>query len=299
MGFQTLKVKLFYKLLFFVLVHILLCPLLAQVTFPARGFSSILDDFQAEQKLSSFRKLFFTSPDQYIHHQSYLYQFELSHFPRHGQTVTHLGTISGPHPDSPVMRLDLFSDLSPIIPSISFLLIRNRSQSEVWKFQKTNSKAIRVAPRDWLLPLMDVVNHTPFDLLMPFVNWPFEYQKSGRVCGRPAHLFLFRPSNKQTFFNSHKYKVRLAIDDTYNAPLRIEHLDGGILPNRTFSLQSFKKIEDQWVVKAIDAKDRDSQSRTRYEIKAVAHNLDLAPFLFQPSGLNHPISKSSITFTSL
>ena len=35
--------------------------------------------------------------------------------------------------------------------------------------------------------------------------------------------------------------VRLAIDDTYYAPLRIEYMDGGILPSRTFSLQSFKK----------------------------------------------------------
>ena len=47
-----------------------------------------------------------------------------------------------------------------------------------------------------------------------------------------------------------------------------------------FSLQSFKKLDDQWVVKAIDAKDRDTKSRTRFELKAFAHDLDLSPSFF-------------------
>ena len=41
-----------------------------------------------------------------------------------------------------------------------------------------------------------------FDLLMPFVNWPFEYEKSGDVCGRPAHLFSFSAPNEQSFFGT-------------------------------------------------------------------------------------------------
>ena len=76
-------------------------------------------------------------------------------------------------------------------------------------------------------------------------------------------------------------------------------MDGGILPAREFTLQSFKKVDDQWVVKAIDTKDRDSGSRTRFELQSVAHGLDLGPIFFQVDGLKIPINHSSISFVSL
>ncbi len=143
-------------------------------------------------------------------------------------------------------------------------------------------------------PWIKGINHTPFDLLMPFASLPCKYEKSGRVCGRPAHLFIFTSPESNHSFPSHG--VRLAIDDAYVAPLRIEHLDGGLLPSRVFSLQSFKKIDERWLVKAIDAKDRDSGSRTRYELVEVAHGLDLNPSIFHSNGLDQPIHLSSITF---
>lgn len=292
--------KLLSKLLFFFgIFHLASGCLLGQIFFPARGFSSILNDSQAQQKLASFRKLFYSAPSQHAYHQAYLYHFEFTHFRKIGKPVIHFGALSATHPDSHVLRVDLFSSSGEQIPYTSFLLIRDQKSSEVWKSEPGNPKAVKIEPADWLLPWTDGINHTPFDLLMPFVDWPFEYEKSGRVCGRPAHLFLFSPTKEQSFLQSPEHKIRLAIDDAYHAPLRIEHLDGGILPARIFSLQSFKKIEDQWVVKAIDAKHRDSQSRTRYELKAVAQGLDLPPSLFKPIGLTEPIPQSSITFSSL
>jgi len=292
-------VKLLSKLLFsFGIVHLASSFLLGQISFPARGFSSILDDSQAQQKLASFRKHFYFTSSQQAYHQAYFYKFEFTHFPKIGKPIIYFGALSANHPDSDVLRVDLFSSSGEESPYTSFLLIRDQKSSEVWKSEKGNPKAIKIEPVDWLLPWTDGINHTPFDLLMPFVNWPFEYEKSGRVCGRPAHLFLFSPTKEKSFLQSPD-KIRLAIDDAYHAPLRIEHLDGGILPARTFSLQSFKKIEEQWVVKAIDAKHRDSQSRTRYELKAVALGLDLPPSLFKPIGLKEPIPQSSITFNSL
>ena len=131
---------------------------------------------------------------------------------------------------------------------------------------------------------------------MPFVNWPFQYEKSGRVCGRSAHLFLFSPPNHFSAFIDNSRSIRLAIDHAYDAPLRIEYLDGGILPARVLSLQSFKKIDQHWVVKAIDAKDRDSGSRTRLELKSYAHGLDLPPTLFEQSGLNLSIHLAPVVF---
>ena len=98
---------------------------------------------------------------------------------------------------------------------------------------------------------------------------------------------------------THKTKlqsIRLALDDTYDAPLRVEHFDGGILPSRIVSLQSLKKVDDRWIVKSVDVKERDSKSRTRFEIQAVAHDLDLSPAIFTSDGLSLPINQSSISF---
>ena len=156
-----------------------------------------------------------------------------------------------------------------------------------------------VSAVDWLLPWVEGINHSPFDLLMPFLNWPYQYEKSGRVCGRPAHLYIFTPPPNSPFYKSSFSSIRLAIDDAYHAPLRIEHMDGGILPSRMFSLQSFKKVEDRWVVKTIDVKERDSKSKTRFELISVAHGLDLHETTFEKSGLKNSINQSSIDFQNL
>ena len=210
----------------------------------------------------------------------------------------HQGLLSGPYPNAPILRIDLVSSRDDSRQS-SFLLHRDQEDSRIWKWTQNNKEVSNLLPKEWLLPWKEGVNHTPFDLLMPFLQWPFEYEKSGRVCGRQAHLFLFSiPPNQEDYPSTYR-AIRLAIDDAYNAPLRIEHMDGGILPARVFSLQSFKKLDDHWVVKAIDAKDRDTKSRTRFELKAYAHDLDLSPYLFQSSGLSQSISLSSLSLQPL
>ncbi|MEK9773462.1 MAG: outer membrane lipoprotein-sorting protein [Opitutae bacterium] len=292
--------KLLQWLLFtFISILIFVKTSFAQPSFPARGFSAILDDSQAEEKLAAFREVFFAEPQQTVYHQAYLYRFQFVHYPKSGRPIIHHGLLSGPFPNSSTLRVDLLSSPLEIESFASFLLIRDQNSSRAWHYEKGGAEIKELSPTNWLLPWTLGVNHTPFDLLMPFVTWPVEYEKSGRVCGRPAHLFVFSPSQDFSRFPSSIRAVRLAIDDTYNAPLRIEYMDGGILPFRIFSLQSFKKVKDQWVVKTIDAKDRDSQSRTRYELQAVAHGLDLAPSVFQPNELRQPIVQSSISFTAL
>ena len=269
-----------------------------KANFPARGFSPILDDFEADQIVSTLRESLFSRSSRTIFHQAYLYQFHFIHYPKSGQPVVHYGLLSGPSPQSTSFRIDLFAAQFDTVPQASFLLLRDQNNSQVWKFKNSQNNPIVLEPKDWLSPWKKGVNHTPFDLLMPFINWSFEYEKSGRVCGRPAHLFKFFPSSSDALPNNLK-AVRLAVDDAYDAPLRIEHMDGGILPAREFTLQSFKKVDDQWVVKAIDTKDRDSGSRTRFELQSVAHALDLDPMLFQIEGLRIPINHSSVSFVSL
>ena len=271
----------------------------SQADFPARGFSPILDDVQERAKLDSFKQMFYSNLKEGVYHQAYLYRFEFAHFSPKEAPVTHHGLLSGPYPNAPILRIDLVSSSQDQSRQSSFLLHRDQEDSRTWKWTQNNKEVSNLLPKEWLLPWKEGLNHTPFDLLMPFLEWPFEYEKSGRVCGRPAHLFLFSPRPNQKDDPPNPRAIRLAIDDAYNAPLRIEHMDGGILPTRVFSLQSFKKLDDHWVVKAIDAKDRDTKSRTRFELKAYAHDLDLSPYLFQSSGLSQSISLSSTSLKAL
>jgi hypothetical protein len=271
----------------------------SQADFPARGFSSILDDVQAQAKLDAFKDGFYSTLKEGAYHQAYLYRFEFTHFPPKGTPATHHGLLSGPYPNAPILRIDLVSSSQDQSRQSSFLLHRDQEDSRIWKWNQNNKEVSNLLPKEWLLPWKEGVNHTPFDLLMPFLQWPFEYEKSGRVCGRPAHLFLFSiPPNQEDYPSTYR-AIRLAIDDAYNAPLRIEHMDGGILPARVFSLQSFKKLDDHWVVKGIDVKDRDTKSRTRFELKAYAHDLDLSPSVFQVNGLSQSIFLSSISLQPL
>ena len=229
-----------------------------------------------------------------LRHRAYIYRFDFIHYQKNQPGVVHHGLISGPSLHSPLLRIDLLADQAGIDRLASFLLIRDRVQPQVWKWGNSSHEVHAVPAKNWLIPWIEGINHSPFDILMPFTNWPVEYQKSGRVCGRPAHLFTYSLPQKNNPYLSVLSSVRLALDDAYDAPLRIEHMDGGVLPARTFSLQSFKKVGEQWIVKGIDAKERDSQSRTRYEILAVAHDLDLNENAFQKEGLAHPLVFSSV-----
>ena len=49
----------------------------------------------------------------------------------------------------------------------------------------------RITIEDSINPLIDGMNQTAFDLLMPFVFWDGKYVSSGKVAGRPAPSFLF------------------------------------------------------------------------------------------------------------
>ena len=270
----------------------------AKANFPARGFAPVLDVEQAEDRLKQFKLSFFGLPKKSFH-QAYSYRFQFAHYPQVGVPEKRHGFLSGLSPHSPTFRIDLITSSQDLNPLSSFLLIRDLNGSKAWKWTRGNQNAQKLTSENWRTPWIDGINHSPFDLLMPFVSWPFEYQKSGRVCGRPAHLFVFTPSNKGNPYSSSLESVRLALDDAYDAPLRIEHMDGGILPARIFSLQSFKKVNNRWVVKSIDVKDRDSKSRTRFELQAVAHDLDLPVSAFQPSGLSQPLGLSSISLNSI
>lgn len=270
--------------------------LIGQINFPARGFAPLLDRESAVKKVNQFKAAYFGDHEKAAYHRAYLYRFQFIHYPRNKSAEVKNGLLSGPYPESPISRVDIVDTSIDQVPRISYLLIRNLKDSKVWHWQSDFKEISQIKAENWQNSWIKGINHSPFDLLMPFVNWPFKYQKSGRVCGRRSHLFTFTFPSTRNIDKTNPQSIRLALDDTYDAPLRIEHFDGGILPSRIVSLQSLKKVNDRWIVKSVDVKERDSKSRTRFEIQGVAHDLDLSASIFTSHGLSLPINQSSISF---
>ena len=89
-----------------------------------------------------------------------------------------------------------------------------------------------------------------------------------------------------------------ALDDAYDAPLRVEILGVDQVPERTLILRSFKKLQDQWIVKEIDCRDRQTRSVTRMQITSSALGLDFDSSVFLPSGLSQSVQIDPKLFNS-
>ena len=142
------------------------------------------------------------------------------------------------------------------------------------------------------------MNQSPFDLLMPFVFWEGTYEKSGRVAGRPAHVYGFSFPNWVVENRPTWKRITLAIDDQYEAPLKIEIFSSRSVPHKTFLLNSLKKINSTWIVKTLDCKDRTERSNTRFEVLSAALQLDLDPIIFTPAGLERKLVVPEEAFIS-
>mgnify|MGYP001407740243 FL=1 len=105
------------------------------------------------------------------------------------------------------------------------------------------------------------------------------------MIGRPSHLYEFSPPNEVRKLVPSLRKVRLTLDDVYEAPLRVEVFGSRGVPDKTFVLVSLKKVGETWIAKTLDLRDARTRSRTRLAVTAAATDLDLGKRLFTPAGL--------------
>ena len=207
--------------------------------------------------------------------------------PRRGEESFSTGIVSGPFLGHGHCRVRL--DGIPEQKQSSTYLFQNQANPKAWKIFEGDGKPTQLIGADFFAPLVPGMNQSAFDLLMPFVFWEGKYEKSGKVAGRPAHLFHFPFPEWVVRENPDWTHLTLGLDDAYDLPLRVETFGQSYVPDRTYILQSFKKVQSRWIVKAIDCKDRLSRSTTRLEITAAAMDLDLDPALFTSEGLVRPI----------
>ena len=277
-------VRFFSAVLFFLGVFSLIE---ASVRFPARGFDKVLSEESAQKRLSKYRSFILQESNVSRFHEAYSMKFSLRHMPRRGDEITRIGIMYGPFLGSGLLRLHIDSEIQK--NDSQNLLFENGKTPKFWIKDRVNSKVERMNLTNSLEPLIQGMNQTAFDLLMPFVFWEGEYDSSGKVAGRPAHLFSFACPNWVTEIKPDWFRVTLALDDAYDAPLRVEVLGKSQIPERTLILRSFKKLGDRWIVKEIDCRDRKTRSVTRMKIISAALGLDINKTSFEPTGLDEII----------
>ena len=253
----------------------------ANVVFPARGFAKILSDKQAESRLHRYRSFVVRDLNSTDFHSGYAFRFRMRHMPRRGEEFSRSGTIYGLALGHGLSRIDL----EPINSVSKKYLFSNGPKPKVWLSTSINSEIVLLEDQKLFDPFFTGMNQSPFDLLMPFVFWEAKYIKSGRVAGRSSHLYSFIPPQWVKEYNTQMKEIVMALDRSYEAPLRIETFSRSSVPSRTFVLNSMKKVDKHWIVKSLDCKNRDDRSNTRFEVTAAALNLDLDFSLLSPGGL--------------
>ena len=261
--------------------------LLAQPRTPIpTGKSVPLTQEEAAARLQQYRHQRLTG--------DFTFQFELEHMPRRGESRLYTGLLWGTwNQAGPLMRAR-FSATEGVQTGKSIeMILQNGIQPRIWK--RNLDPAIPtpshqpppfapLPPQSWFKEILPGVGYVPFDLLMPFSYWPdTRYLGTDKVKGRPAHIFLALPPQGFAGFGRQFKSVRYALDDSYNALLRVEILGPLDKPLRTFKILSFKKLEDeQWIIKTIDLVNETSRDKARFQVTAAAVGEKIPGIVFDP-----------------
>jgi hypothetical protein len=138
-------------------------------------------------------------------------------------------------------------------------------------------------------PLLPGLIFTPFDLMMPYLDWAeYVYEGTRRLRGRSVHFFLLYPPEDDPTYDS-TGAVRVAIDADFNVAVRTETLDLEGEAIRRLDVQSVKKVDGEWIIRRLDLVDLESRDRTRLVVTAARVGVSLGEGLFTPEGLSAPL----------
>lgn len=268
-----------------------LLPLLVTAQPGPRTSSSRMDSFSAEAAdalLQAMRAARFGG--------DFIFEFELRHFPRRGETVLYRGTLFGTWNNS-VSQTRIQIDGSPVgeIPSAENarelrLLIQNGESPWVVRWDHAEKRAVKLEGDALFEPVVPGFTYTPFDLQMPFLHWQtYEYLGADRVKGRPAHLFFMEAPESLKETRPDLKGVRLAIDEDYLALLRVEMINQDDAVTKSFRILNFKKVDEEWIVKSIDLVEEESRDKTRFRVLSAAMGVRLPEENFKIESLGEPL----------
>lgn len=213
--------------------------------------------------------------------------FELAHLKKGKRASTSIGYLWSSWNDAgPISRLLVRSQNSE--ETQRQFILQNGPDPFLWGLTEdaTSFHPVAAAKRD--APLVPEIGFTAFEVQMPFIYWPDTvYEGPLRLRGRQAHNFLLYPPSEDTAPVG-VHAVRLTLDATFNAPLRIQLLGETGASIRTLQILSFKKVGEQWLVKTIDLLNEATREKTRFQVISAATGIELPPTIFYANQILPP-----------
>ena len=240
-----------------------------------------IDQKEGAQRLASFR--------QQRLNGDYVFEFQLEHKPRRARTTRKAGVMWGTwNAQGALTRIRIFTDSdaedAPRSNAIDWI-VQSGPAPQAWIREHEQMEFRPVKGKALFEPLLEGLNYSVFDLQMPFIHWnEFEYEGPELVgATRVAQSFLmFAPEESPS--RAHGIAaVRIGLDDTYNALLRIEVLGDDGEEHSRFQVESFKKVGGEYIVKKITLTDYPSKDRTTFNVTDASVGLELDPDLFAVS----------------
>jgi hypothetical protein len=245
---------------------------------PSR-FMERIDAEEGERRINDFRRQRLRG--------DYCFEFELEHKPRRSRTARYAGIMWGSwNEKGPITRIRVESDPESRDSGSEFveLIVQNGPHPEAWIRREQGEAFQPIRGAALFEPIIPGVLYTPFDLQMPFIYWDdYVYEGPTRVgVSRVAHQFLMFPP--ETFSgDQRKVKgVRLGLDSDYNALLRIEMLNTDDVITSRFTVEGFRKVDEQYIVKRITLTDYPSKDRTTFDVEEASVGLSLHDDMFDP-----------------
>jgi hypothetical protein len=215
-------------------------------------------------------------------------EFELHALPRRGDEKVYQGRLwGGQNEQGAVTRVEVTDAQG----GVRRFLLQNGEHAGVWRM--TDGKVSVIDGAALLDPLIPGVEITAFDLQMPYLYWPdVKAESVTRVRGRPAYELVFHPPAAANTRYAGVGVVRAFFDAQFNAPVQTELADSRQIV-KTMSLVDLKKVGEQWVPKSFDVRNELTRDKTRFEVVAVALNLQFPPAVFAPATLAETVSPPS------
>ena len=164
------------------------------IRFPARGFAKILEEGEAQKRLSEYRNFLSSETNQTHFHDGFAMRFQIRHMPRRGNEAIQTGSIYGPFLGSGVSRFSINSEIS----GDSDYLLKNGKIPKFWKSESIQNIPVPLEMNFITKPLVEGMNYTPFDLIMPFVFFGMQSMKS--QVRLQVDLHTFSPFNPRMVY---------------------------------------------------------------------------------------------------
>lgn len=220
----------------------------------------------------------------------FCFEFELEHKPRRARTVRYEGIMWGSWNElGPVTRFRLSQQGEDRVqrghaPEAVELIIQNGVVAQAWIRRPGDADFHRLEGEALFEPLLPGLLYSPFDLQMPFIYWEnFVYEGPTLIgASRVAQQFLMLPPRGSASAERGIAGVRVGLDDIYNALWRIEIMDteGDVVTR--FAVESFKKVQKQYIVKRITLTDYPSKGRTTFDVEKAAVGISVSSNFFDP-----------------